>query len=129
MSFEIGERRAVTYSTGMRCQRQPYLIHLVLGGATALGVLTGCGSGESSADEQASPVTCAEFLRMSSAEQFDAVERAVQNKPGWQLEAAEGDGPSMALRAATTMVTKNCSLPDAAERTVAESVRIPSTTP
>ncbi len=101
---------------------------MVIGGTTVLGVLTGCGSGEPSADAQASPVTCREFLRMSESERFDAVERAVENKPGWRIEHGDGDGPSMALRAAAAMVVKNCSQPDAAERTVAESVYVPQAT-
>ncbi|MBL1079179.1 hypothetical protein JK358_32720 [Nocardia sp. 2] len=102
----------------------------MIGGTLVLGSLTGCGSGEPSTatPKQASQTTCAEFMRMSASDQFDAVERAVEGKPGWELKPANGDDPSMALRAATTMAKKNCGQPDAAEKTVADSVYVPQAT-
>ncbi|NNH75790.1 hypothetical protein HLB23_39075 [Nocardia uniformis] len=112
----------------MRHQPQLHTVGIMIVGALALGMLAGCGSDEQSAPvKQASETTCAEFTRMSESDKLDVVEQAVEGKPGWQVKSTDGDGPSMALRAAVTMAKTNCGQPDAAEKTVADSVHVPRT--
>ncbi|MBF6236473.1 hypothetical protein IU474_05185 [Nocardia otitidiscaviarum] len=124
----------------MRYQHQSHT-HGVIGGALALAMLTAaCGSSEpadNASAKQPSQTTCAEFMRMSEADQWAIVQKAAAGQPGWeirpdwQLTPENTDEPPMELRAATTLVKRNCDQPDAADKTVADSVYIPlvTTTP
>ncbi|WP_330178922.1 hypothetical protein OHB26_20670 [Nocardia sp. NBC_01503] len=125
----------------MRYQSPLHILGIAVGGALAFGMLTGCGSGEPSSGapaKQASQTTCAEFMQMSEPDQLNMVERAAAGTPGWEnaaegkpgreVKADNGDEPSVELQTATSIVKKNCSQPDAAEKTVADSMYVPRTT-
>lgn len=115
----------------MRYQSQLHTVGIAIGVASALGALIGCGSSEPSAStpaKQPSQTTCAEFMQLSESDQFDMVERAAKGKPGWEIEPANGDEPSVELRTATSIVKDNCGRPDAADKTVADSVYVQLTT-
>ncbi|NNH70261.1 hypothetical protein HLB23_10365 [Nocardia uniformis] len=94
-------------------------------GALLLASLAGCGSeaDPATSSDDVLLTTCAEFMQLTRSDQSTFVGKVVVAKDPSAKRTGDTGQPSMALRAATIEVQRDCAKPDLADRTVANTLQ------